>query len=119
MPVPAPGLATVLVAGLAFAAPAAAAVAPSPVGPARAVAAPADEELPGYYRWYKKAGADPRLPDEVSRDAAMETGDDWAPRRIAFKAPDWSFPDGTGRNVPLRVGGEGRQTLVVTFQSWW
>ena len=112
MPVPVPAFATALVAGLALVVPALGAAEPP-------IPAPADEELPGYYRWYKKAGEDPRLPDEVARDRAMEAGDDWAPQELAHRAPDWSFPDGTGRTVPLRVGGEGRQTLVVTFQSWW
>ena len=78
-----------------------------------------DTELPGYYRWYMKAGTDPRLEDESQRDFAMEVGEDWAPRAVDRMAPDWSFPDAEGKLVPLRVGGEGRNTLVVTFQSWW
>ncbi len=121
---PVPAFASALVAGLALAEPALvaapAALAPvAPTAPLATAATTADDELPGYYRWYKKAGDDPRLPDEVARDRAMEAGDDWAPKELAHRAPDWSFPDGTGRTVPLRVGGDGRQTLVVTFQSWW
>jgi hypothetical protein len=75
--------------------------------------------LPGYYRWYKKAGSETRIEDESARDRAMETGQDWEPQSIDRMAPDWSFPDAMGNLVPLRVGGEGRNTLVVTFQSWW
>lgn len=79
----------------------------------------ADDGLPGYYRWYKKAGEDPRLKEESQRDLAMETGSEWAPQSVDRMAPDWSFPDAAGKLVPLRIGGEGRNTLVVTFQSWW
>ena len=77
------------------------------------------EELPGYYQWYKRSGDLTRLDQEVERDRAMVAGDTWAPVKVGRQAPDWSFPAPDGTQVPLRVGGEGRQTLVVTFQSWW
>ncbi len=84
------------------------------------LAAQADgSDLPGYYQWYLKAGHDPRLAKESARDQAMQEGSDWDPKSIGRLAPDWSFPDAKGQLVPLRVGGEGRNTLVVTFQSWW
>ncbi|MCB9898193.1 MAG: hypothetical protein H6825_09340 [Planctomycetes bacterium] len=81
-----------------------------------AQAAPA-ATLPGYYEWYRKAGEDPRLPDEVRRDASPEDAT-WAPRKLARVLPELKLPNGDGERVDL-LAGDGRWTVIVTTQAWW
>lgn len=77
------------------------------------------DELPGYYQFYKREGDSRRLPQEVARDSEMEAGDAWAAAELELTAPDWKLPDADGALLPLAVGGEGRITVVTTFQAWW
>jgi hypothetical protein len=77
------------------------------------------EELPGYYEFYKRAGSTARLDQEVTRDRSLEEQGEWGAVELCVPAPALQLPGSDGKLVPLRVGGEGRNTVVTTFQAWW
>lgn len=74
-------------------------------------------ELPGYYRWYLRAGDEPRLPDEIRRD---ESPDDetWRPRRERRELPSMRLLNAAGERVEL-LRDDGRWTVVLATQAWW
>lgn len=77
------------------------------------------DELPGYYEFYKRTGSMQRLDQEVERDRSLEQGGDWSALEVDAPAPALKLPGHDGELVPLRVGGNGRNTVVTTFQAWW
>lgn len=78
----------------------------------------ADPELPGYYRFYKRVG------DQAELDAEREFAEARAAGEYAAQHPDLplaglALPDAKGLNVSLRRNIGKRNTLLVTFRSWW
>jgi hypothetical protein len=77
------------------------------------------DELPGYYDFYKRSGEYRRLPEEVDRDASLTEDGEFSAVEVDIEAPAYRLPGIDGELVDLRIGGEGRNTVVTTFQAWW
>ena len=76
------------------------------------------EELPGYYQFYKRVGDQAELDAEREFAAARARGD-YAIERPDTELESITLPRADGRKVNLRRNYGKRNTLLVTFRSWW
>lgn len=103
----------------ALGAPAAAAQdAPAPDAPAAAPELVEQDELPGYYQFYKRTGDQAELEAERTFAEAMAAGE-YAPEHPDTPLPELKLPTPTGSDLRIRRNLGKRNTLLVTFRSWW
>ena len=77
-----------------------------------------EPELPGYYQFYKRVG------DQAELDAERQFAEAMAKGEYSIEHPETPLPSLTltssqGRKVNLRRNVGKRNTLLVTFRSWW
>ncbi len=77
-----------------------------------------DAELPGYYRFYKKAGDQTVLPAEARRDGALSDGEP-ATLKVEYPLPDLALPDVDGTLVGLRDWVGKKNLVIVNYRTWW
>ena len=77
-----------------------------------------DDELPGYYQFFKKAGNLERLGPEAERDELIAQGG-LIPSNLDGELPDLSLPDVDDMPTPLRSWVGEKHLVVVPFRTWW
>ena len=87
------------------------------VGAQDAAAAQADE-LPGYYKFYKRTGDQAELEAEHTFAEAMAAGE-YAPEHPDTPLAELKLPTPSGSDLRIRRNLGKRNTLLVTFRSWW
>ena len=75
-------------------------------------------ELPGFYEFYMKTGAQETLRQERSRDRQIEAGE-LVPIRMNEPLPPLSLPLPNGEQLDF-LDYKGKKNLViVSYRSWW
>ncbi|GJM23366.1 MAG: hypothetical protein DHS20C15_32810 [Planctomycetota bacterium] len=86
--------------------------------PAAALQAEQVDELPGYYQFYKRTGDMAELEAERTFAAAMEAGE-YEALHPGTPLVDLALPTANGVDLRIRRNLGKRNTLLVTFRSWW
>lgn len=77
-----------------------------------------EEGLPNYYQFFMKEGRLETISAERSRDRQMAAGE-IAPVPMETPLPDFTLPDGFGKQYGLRDWVGKKFLVLTTMRTWW
>ena len=90
----------------------------SATGPVWCQEAERNEDLPGYYEFFMKAGKLTRIADEVKQDERIQSGE-LKPVHVGKPAVEVRLPDGFGKQFGPRDYVGEKNLVLITGRAWW